>query len=752
LLQIALILTDQGRGKEAIDYLENIAFRDKSLNKYDYRIQTRDLEKASALIDKKMYTGKNGAYIILSTYINDKKLKNTFAQRKAKNSKLRLLIEFKKNKPESKNFKKKEYEQFEIDAIELLKECLRRDDRDTFKKTCTNLADFYHEKKEKSENELKCYYLYIYEKNLFANKRDEIVTEWITQKKLKDLLKQYHLAELVDVLNGVDDERHLRGFFDTYIDYNNNNSDTREEKIIEKLRVQLIAVYTERDNLFELGEIEDKYTNYKEGSNIGKIKNEKSVEFIEKCFFKGEHFNRDDQVTFLSPDSILNKMHQNTKNFAKKVVGQSQIFSSDEQLKGILTVLRRWNSFTPTLASSVNPSKGGGYFFYFWHKEKPIGIVVDPGYDFLENFFSQGFRIGDIDAIIVSHAHPDHTDNFPSILSLYHELNDRLGKYYRDQLKKQRGDQPNKRDSNKKHLRLILSQGVFDQYNKLMQPSKESLEDIFVVQAKRSKDKGILCFEHEFDNDLTLNIEAFATSHKDLSSQSESLGFIFKIKNGGENRQIGYTSDARWSLDFSKKFYECQIVCAHLGSIVDIFKEEGFCILCSHCEEDKKCRECFECKKEGYKKGHPNKDKILMQARKQSHLYLSGLAMFFDDLLRNNNEMELALISEFGEELKGGIRMDLYNKFNDWFKIRSEGKARCIPGDIGVEIDLMNSDIFCSCCEKYKHRDKISPIAYGKEEAIFFVCDECKSVLSTHQIDEKLKEHYENGRKLELAK
>jgi hypothetical protein len=98
--------------------------------------------------------------------------------------------------------------------------------------------------------------------------------------------------------------------------------------------------------------------------------------------------------------------------------------------------------------------------------------------------------------------------------------------------------------------------------------------------------------------------------------------------------------------------------------------------------------------------------------------------------------MELALISEFGEELKGGIRMDLYNKFDEWHQFRSDGNTKCILGDIGVEINLMNSDIFCNCCEKYKNRNRISPIAYGKEEAIFFICDECNSVLSTHQIDE----------------
>ena len=103
-------------------------------------------------------------------------------------------------------------------------------------------------------------------------------------------------------------------------------------------------------------------------------------------------------------------MEQNTFNFSEKIVGKTKRFPKDDKFKAVLTVLRRWNSFTPALASSVNPSKGGGYFLYFQKNNKSLGIVIDPGYDFLDNLFSQGYRIGDIDVIIVSHAHPDHTD------------------------------------------------------------------------------------------------------------------------------------------------------------------------------------------------------------------------------------------------------------------------------------------------------------------------------------------------------
>ena len=62
-------------------------------------------------------------------------------------------------------------------------------------------------------------------------------------------------------------------------------------------------------------------------------------------------------------------------------------------------VLRKWNSFTPAIPSAEDErSLGGGYFV--WHKGK--GIVIDPGYNFIENFYDAGCRICDIDTVIIT--------------------------------------------------------------------------------------------------------------------------------------------------------------------------------------------------------------------------------------------------------------------------------------------------------------------------------------------------------------
>jgi len=796
LLRIALILIDQGRGKEALDYLEKFN-KKKSLKQQDYRFQECEMEKASALIDQKKYYGEKDvdADKVLKPYIKKIEWKDTFIQRKAKVYELRWLIEFKKNRPEDfeKNKKqeelkseiekiKKKYNEFEKNAKKLLKDCVKRYDGDNFKKTCTYLADYFHEESKKNKKELEkrkkelgCYYLYLCNEDIIDEqsklrekfKVNDIIDDWISQNRntlsnLINLYKEENTVKFDEILEEVDDERYLKGFFETYFSICTKNKDTpgaKEKEIIKQLYKRLIAVYHEKDNLIELGEVQE---NFRWLSSILCFNEEKSekpeskdkdkngaVEFIKKYFFPEKPLKDNKKSIFLFPDSILAKMERNTIDFAEKIIGKTKRFPEDDKLKAVLTVLRRWNSFTPALASSVDPSKGGGYFLYFEYYNQYLGIVIDPGYDFLDNFFSQGYRIGDIDAVIVSHAHPDHADNLPSILSLFHERNSDLGEYYnKNKLKREK--------TSKKHLKLIISQGVFDQYYKLIKPSEESLKDIFVVQADRRMDNSS-CFKHKFDDNYLLDIEAFATSHKDLS-QWESLGFVIKINNNGSLKQIGYISDAHWNADFSNKFKNCHIICAHLGSIVDILGKKDFCSLCKNIKEDEdnesgKCKKCQTCKEERFKNGKPNLDKLLKQAREQSHFYLSGLSMFFDELLsmpkNKNNKMKLAIISEFGEELKSGIRMDLYHKFDNWFQ--SKGEARCVPGDIGLEIDLLNANIYCCCCQEFKSKDEISPIAYGKEEGLFFVCEECKSVLSSYQIEEKLKNNNENVRKLELA-
>jgi len=52
--------------------------------------------------------------------------------------------------------------------------------------------------------------------------------------------------------------------------------------------------------------------------------------------------------------------------------------------------------------------------------------VIDPGFDFLRNFHDAGYHGREINAVVVSHNHPDHNSDLKDIDDLRYELFKRL--------------------------------------------------------------------------------------------------------------------------------------------------------------------------------------------------------------------------------------------------------------------------------------------------------------------------------------
>lgn len=84
-------------------------------------------------------------------------------------------------------------------------------------------------------------------------------------------------------------------------------------------------------------------------------------------------------------------------------------------------VLRRWQSTNPKFPRPGQRRLRGGGYFLLWQGK---GIVVDPGYDFIQNFYDEGFSLEDIDAVLVTHSHPDHDDDLSTLTTLIREWNE----------------------------------------------------------------------------------------------------------------------------------------------------------------------------------------------------------------------------------------------------------------------------------------------------------------------------------------
>jgi len=92
-----------------------------------------------------------------------------------------------------------------------------------------------------------------------------------------------------------------------------------------------------------------------------------------------------------------------------------------------LIACRRWNSWTPNLPRrrrqtrtrilspfSFRPKTGGGYLI----SDGSATLVVDPGYGFLDLLFRHGITVMDLDAVLITHDHPDHAAELQNILDL----------------------------------------------------------------------------------------------------------------------------------------------------------------------------------------------------------------------------------------------------------------------------------------------------------------------------------------------
>lgn len=402
----------------------------------------------------------------------------------------------------------------------------------------------------------------------------------------------------------------------------------------------------------------------------------------------------------LNKDNIRKRLDINEKEF------DSVLFKRSEPPKNHLVdiiMLRRWNSFSPGLFRKYTGSLGGGYFIRINKKllqetsdeDKTENIVIDPGYNFLQNFCNMGFSISDIDTIVITHSHLDHSAELLPIMDLVFQINKRYDKY-------QKGQRP------KKKVNLCLSRGAYKKFfSYTMDPDwQKQLKDVIILEnlpgLKWELFKG-------------LNILAIQTRHMDLGG-ANAIGLKIEIDRK-EDRSIclGFTSDTPWCKDISDNFKNCDFLCVHLGSIK--YQEIGY---------------TDERYIEGSKREIPKnrKHKELKETyAKANHLLFFGTKEIIKSCSKENDD-NLIIVGEFGEELKYKLREDLCEKF-------SGGEAgKCLPCDIGLYIGIEedgSKKVRCHFCEEFVSPKEIRTFSYGKEDAIHYICETCDKTLSELQ-------------------
>ncbi|MGL1931039.1 MAG: tetratricopeptide repeat protein [Desulfotalea sp.] len=337
-------------------------------------------------------------------------------------------------------------------------------------------------------------------------------------------------------------------------------------------------------------------------------------------------------------------------------------------------VLRRWNSFTPALPlEDGEKSLGGGYFIY--HKGK--GTVIDPGYNFIENFQKSGCRLIDIDNIIITHAHNDHTIDFESLLTLLY--------------------QASKDSKRPKKVNLYLNQGSMLKFASLINwRGMKYVNDIFTIN------KGDSYTLSDGSSQMTI-LPAY---HDEQITKNHSVGLHFSFLFAeDEKRNILLTSDTGLypadSIGEDDKIEICELykqqsenivkdidlLIPHLGSIGD--------------KELSREIENFQ--------------------QPQDVLYGNHLGVLGVLRVTAAINPKLSVVSEFGEELRGFRKdlCDLMQKVMDKVTDVSEEKERIplLPADLPLIYNIKDRTVFCADIVEMA---PVSTVKYEEDDGIFY--------------------------------
>lgn len=351
------------------------------------------------------------------------------------------------------------------------------------------------------------------------------------------------------------------------------------------------------------------------------------------------------------------------EKFIKK--GKSKLLNPPNQL----IILRKFNSYTPILPPYRDDylNKGGGYFLRLHH----TGIVIDPGYNFVENFLSAGFKLDDIDHIFISHAHNDHTVELESIFALLHKRNKQTRK-----------------ESTAKKIHLYLNLGTFKKFSGYFDLSNPTSKD-YIKEITLLNKHQLIKIED--------SIEVFTTQckHHEMITNEYALGFTFRFNLGKEETSsIKFTCDTGWSTEIENKnrlqglefgIEKIDALIVHIGSIKE--KELKYNVQMSLQRNE-------------------NQNKLY-----ENHLGLIGCVAEIDFW-----KPTLVLLSEFGEELDA-IRDKIASRLDNQLK------TPVFPTDLNFRVDLNSLKINCFKSKKFFPHDKIT-FKHKKQQIYFYNPDE----------------------------
>jgi len=344
-------------------------------------------------------------------------------------------------------------------------------------------------------------------------------------------------------------------------------------------------------------------------------------------------------------------------------------------------VLRRWNSYTPIVSHNNGASKGGGYFLHTGES----GVVIDPGFNFIDNFQECGFKFSQIRKVFITHAHNDHDADLESILTLLYVYNKDIKRSIVEDICKEvlNGSNPSMNNSSEEDIYKYLKKEKSARFFK-----ERKVIDIYLTCGAFKKHSARLDLRRDGDyrvhiinaNDREIQItkdttiRAIRAKHFDLMSDCDAVGFVIEFPAS----VIVYTGDTGFSADIRKQYRELREEFAAKKKVVTLLAHLG-----------------------GFKPRERNTNPVDLASGKsfyKDHLGRNGLICLVNEL-----RPSACILSEFGEEFNR-YRIKVTNLFAKAFK---DLKIPFVPADIGL---CINSEYKVWAVSKTKYGRRIKPV------------------------------------------
>ncbi|MBC7343444.1 MAG: hypothetical protein H5U02_13540, partial [Clostridia bacterium] len=276
-------------------------------------------------------------------------------------------------------------------------------------------------------------------------------------------------------------------------------------------------------------------------------------------------------------------------------------------------------------------------------------------------------------------------------------------------------------------IQVIATRSCFKHFYSTFTDSKECIKDVVLLLPGKQEELRVV--------GGNFTIRPIPAYHQDLG-EGDCAGLVIEVndKHGQESHEfksiLGMTGDTVWTTTLARDLAECAVVCMNMGALIDVRKGASF--------------EEFFC--------DPGAVKKLIY--EQNHLYLPGTLTLLQELSQKGRA-QLAVIGELGEELKSGLREDLFYSINDFLTrlgtCHKRTPIKALMEDIGLTISWEQGSgepqVRCARCKRPFPATEVQLKVTEderKSEQLNYYCPDCKDKIEWLEKgdDEKWKRRY----------